>query len=467
MKPKTLKTRITDMTVGNPFRLILLFTLPLAIGNILQQFYSMVDTIIVGRFIGVAALAAVGTTGGLMFFSMGMVQGAAAGFTIITSQRFGAGEEDGVRSSVAHCIILSVIYTVLLTIISLLLSKPVIQAMNTPAEIYEDALAYIRIIFWGYGATMLYNLTAGILRALGDSKRPLYFLIFSTGLNIALDLLFIIVFKMGVKGAAYATVLAQLAAGSACLWYMARNYPILKLKREDFHISLPFSMEHLKVGLPMAFQFSVIAIGIILLQKAVNSFGTIAVAGYTAGNKVEILLQQPMVALGTTMATFCGQNSGARRFDRIRKGTMDALLIGLGCCVFALIVNLTAAKELTSLFINDDVSSMEEVLMHGTQFLRVALYFYIPLQLVFLLRSSLQGLGDAINPFIGSTIELMARWLFSVVLPPAIGFLGVCLSAPLAWLGAGIYVAVVFSIKLHRFRVQEKETSTTLCGQGE
>ena len=439
------------MTTGNPWKLIFVFMLPLAIGNIFQQLYSMVDTIIVGQFVGVSALAAVGATGGLMFFVMGMVQGAAAGFTIVTSQRFGAGDEKGVRSSVAHCIILSVVYTLLLTVISLAMTGPIMQLINTPDDIYEDAVTYIRIIFIGYAATMLYNLTAGILRAMGDSRRPLYFLLISTGLNIVLDLVFILVFHMGVAGAAWATVLAQLVAGLLCLWYMARNYPILKLSREDFSWSWHFAGEHLKIGLPMAFQFSVIAIGILFVQRAVNAYGTAAVAGYTAGNKVELLLQQPMIALGTAMATYCGQNLGARRYDRIRKGMLVSLGIGLGCCVFALIFNLVAGRAMTSLFIDaESVDDVEEVLWYGTKFLQIALYFYIPLQFVYIFRSSLQGLGDGINPFVGSTIELVARAVFSIWLPPLIGYIGVAISAPLAWLGAGVYLIIVFYIRLGR-----------------
>lgn len=451
------RKQITDMTEGNPFRLLLLFTVPLAIGNFLQELYSMADTIIVGRFVGVEALAAVGTTAGLLFFAMGMVQGAAAGFTIVTSQRFGAGDGVGVRNSTAHCILLSMVYTVLLTVVSLAVSEPIMRLMNTPAEIYDDALAYIRIIFWGYGATMLYNLTAGILRALGDSRRPLYFLIVATGLNIVLDLLFIPVLHMGVRGAAYATVLAQLVAGAACLVYMARNYPEVMLTKEDFRFSLHFAGAHLKIGLPMAFQYAVIAIGIVVLQRAVNGFGTAAVAGYTAGNKVELLLQQPRIAVGTAMATYCGQNMGAKRFDRIRSGTYAICLIGFATCAIAAVLNVAAGEFLTTLFISDASMPVREVVAHGVMLLRTGVWFYIPLQCIYIFRSGLQGLGDAVNPFVGSTIELIARTVISVLLPPMLGFMGVCLSAPLAWLGAGIYVAIVFCIKLHRFRMQEKE----------
>ena len=327
---------VKDLTTGSPARLIIGFSLPLLAGNLFQQFYSMADTIVVGRSIGVDALAAVGSTGAISFLVLGFVIGLTGGFSVVVAQKFGAGDEREVRRAVAMSVYLSVLLTIVLTAVSVLCTRPLLNFMQTPANIYDDAYAYIVVIFAGTGAIIFYNLLSGVLRALGDSRTPLYFLILSSVINVALDLVFILVFGMGVAGAAYATVAAQVLSGLLCLLYMAKKFPILRFHKSDWAWNGRLVVHHLRLGLPMAFQFSVTAIGVMILQGAINGFGSSVVAGYTAASKVEQLTTQPMMTFGITMATYGGQNLGAGRLDRIRQGTRR-------CVEISTVVNLACA----------------------------------------------------------------------------------------------------------------------------
>ena len=319
----------TDMTAGSPFKIILNFTIPIFIGNVFQQFYNMADTIIVGKFVGTGALAAVGSVGTIVFLIIGFLQGLTAGFSVLTAQRFGAGDMKNMRKSVGTACVLSVIITVIMTAGSMLGMKRLLEFMNTPEDIFADAYAYIMIICGGIAATVLYNLLSGILRALGDSKTPLYFLILSALLNVGLDLFFIIVFHMGVAGAAYATVISQGVSGIGCLIYIVKKVPLLKMQAEDFRPEGYLVKMEMAVGIPMALQYSITAIGTMMVQSSLNLLGSLSVAAFTAANKIESVVTQAYVALGTTMATYCAQNIGAGDIKRIRRGFKSATIMVL------------------------------------------------------------------------------------------------------------------------------------------
>ena len=312
-----------DMTAGSPVKTILMFTVPIFVGNVFQQFYSMVDTIIVGKFVGTTALAAVGSVGTIMFLIIGFMLGLTAGFTVLTAQRFGAGDMKGMRKTVGSAATLSVIMTVIMTTISMLGMKPLLKFMNTPSDIFADAYHYIMVICAGIFATVLYNLLASILRAIGNSQIPLYFLILSALLNVVLDLLLIIVFRMGAAGAAYATVISQGVSGVLCLIYIIKKIPELKLEKSDFQLNGHIAKVQIGIGIPMALQYSITAIGSMMVQSSLNVLGSGAVAAFTAANKIEQVLTQAYVALGTTMATYCAQNIGAGKVKRIRQQRLE------------------------------------------------------------------------------------------------------------------------------------------------
>lgn len=341
-----------DLTSGSPTRLILTYSVPLLIGNIFQQLYSMADTIIVGKCIGVEALAAVGATGGLSFLIIGFLIGLTSGFAVIAAQKFGAKDIEGLRQSVGTSIILCTVTTIVLTALSLLTSEPLLRLMNTPDDIMVDALKYINVIFIGTVCTVFYNMIACILRALGDSKTPLYFLIVSSVLNIVLDLVFILTFHMGVAGAAWATVISQGVAGGLCLFYTLKKYSTLRLTKKDFTYNSALAWKHWQLGLPMALQFSVTAIGVLVLQGALNVFGSTKIAAYTAACKVEQLVTQPAGTFGVTMANYAGQNLGAGRIDRVKEGVKKCSMLTVIFAVAASAILLLFGKPLTGLFVD-------------------------------------------------------------------------------------------------------------------
>lgn len=443
-----------DMTTGNPVKLILFFSIPLLIGNVFQQFYSMVDTIIVGRYVGVQALAAVGVTGSLSFLILGFTFGLTGGFSVIIAQRFGANDEDGLRKSVATSTILSIISTIIITLASMLSAKPVLSLMNTPDDIINDATIYIIIIYAGTCATVFYNMIAGILRSLGDSKTPLYFLILSSILNIILDLFFILNFNMGVRGAAYATVIAQGISGILCLIYALKKYPILRLKKEDWIWDKNFALKHLNVGIPMALQFSITATGVMVLQTALNAFGSTVIAVYTAASKVEQIVTQPGISFGTTMATYCGQNLGAGKYDRIKEGVKKGSIITIMVSIIAAVVLFVFGKSLSTLFISSD---QIEALNYSKQYLNTVAAFLPILGMLFIYRNSLQGIGDAFIPMMAGVAELVARVIVAFTFPAFIGYIGICLASPFAWIGATIPMAIKYRILIKRMLIEKTE----------
>lgn len=430
-----------DMTTGNPVKLILLFSIPLLIGNIFQQFYSMVDTIIVGRFIGVDALAAVGSTGSMSFLINGFVVGLTSGFAVLVSQKFGAKDEEGLKKAAASALVLSLIATVIVTLVSVLLAKPMLHLMNTPDNIIDDANAYIIIIYAGTIATVVYNIIAGILRALGDSKTPLYFLIVASILNIVLDIVFIVNFSMGVAGAAWATIISQGVSGLLCIIYTYKKYKILRLKKEDFKVKSRVYKKHLKIGIPMALQFSITAIGIMTVQGALNVFGSSAIAAYTAASKVLQIVMQPAITFGVTMATYCGQNLGAKNYIRIKEGVKKCTEISVITSIIAGIILVFGGKFFVGLFIENPDAS---ILAYAQECLNYSAIFFIPLGLIFIYRNALQGIGDSFVPMMAGAYELIARAVVAFTLPRYIKFLGICLADPVAWLAAAIPLGITY-----------------------
>lgn len=441
---------INDLTEGKPMKLIISFSIPLLIGNIFQQFYSMVDTIIVGKFLGVQPLAAVGSTGALSALILWMLGGLTSGFSVVIAQRFGAGDHDGLRRSVGTSTILCVIVTLIATVLTVALTRPMLELLNTPPDIIDDAAAYISVIFAGTAAVVFYNMLSGILRALGDSRTPLYFLIISSILNVVLDLVFIVSFHLGVAGAAYATVISQAVSGLLCLIYMAKRFPILHMKKQDWKMDWGFTKEHLRIGCPMGIMSSVTAIGIMLLQSALNQFGSTTVAAYTAASKVEQLVVQPAMTFGITMATYCGQNLGAGRIDRIRDGVNQCSLLSLIVSVAAGAIVVLFGKPLTLLFISGEQT--EEVINLSRQYLNTIAAFLPVLGMLFIYRNSMQGMGETIFPMLGGVMELVARTIAVYTLPFALGFgyAGLCFASPLAWIAATVLLFVSYRIKIRK-----------------
>ena len=430
-----------DMTVGNPTKIILNFTLPIFIGNVFQQFYNMADAVIVGKFVGTKALAAVGSTGTIMFLIYGFVVGLTAGFTVLTAQKFGAGDLPAMRRTVAGASILSLIIGLILTAAFLLLMKPWLHLMNTPSDIYTDAYAYIMIISGGILAQMLYNLLASILRALGNSKVPLYFLIFSALLNIALDLFFIIVFHMGAAGAAIATIISQGVSGLLCLVYIIKKVPILHMTREDWHPEGALLKRQMQIGIPMALQYSITAIGTMMVQSSLNILGSTLVAAFTAASKIEQVVTQAYVALGTTIATYGAQNMGAGNIPRIRKGFRSSTIIGIVYSFAAAALVMTVGKYMSYLFVSEDVALIIDSV---DIYLKCVGAFFIPLTIVNIYRNGIQGLGYGLLPMMAGVAELIGRGVVAVIAARQHSYLGVCLASPAAWVLAAALLLVMY-----------------------
>lgn len=449
---------VKDMTKGEPIQLMIWFSIPLLIGNVFQQFYNMADTIIVGRTVGVQALAAVGSTGAVTFLIFGFVMGLTSGFAVITAQRFGAGDMDGMRRSVGISILLSAGFTVVLTAGSMLAASPMLRLMNTPADIFDDAYSYLIVIFAGVGSSFFYNTLSSILRALGDSKTPLYFLIIASLLNIVLDFVCILWLHQGVAGAAYATVTAQLTSGVLCLFYMIKRFPVLHMHREDWRMDRAFVKEHLRVGLPMAFQFSITAVGIMVLQGALNRFGSTVVAAYTAASKVEMIFTQPMFTLGVTAATYTAQNLGAQKYARIREGLHKGMLLTICIALFSGTAVTLLGRFFVSIFID---TPTDEIFSYGQTYLNTIAVFFIALGLLALLRNALQGMGSAFMPMMAGVAELVMRTVVCLLLPQRIGFIGVCLASPLAWIGALLPLVTDYIRQMRRIPVRDAQRSWT------
>ncbi len=432
------RTLTRDLTVGKPMKLVLSFAAPLLFGVLFQQFYSFVDTAIVGRYLGAEKLAAVGATGSVNFLVVGLCLGLCSGFAIPVAHAFGAHDEKQVRSTVWHAAILSGILSLVFAGAAVLLCKPLLRLMNTPEAIIDDSANYIRIIFAAIPCCVLYNMASGILRSLGDSRTPVVFLVIASLINIVLDLFLILVVRMDVAGAAVATAVSQLLSGIGCLIFMIRRFPILKMTAEDRRFSLPLARKMLGVGLPMGLQFSITAIGSVMVQWSVNGLGVSSVAAVSAAGKLSAFFCCVFDALSSTMATFFGQNVGARKLDRAHEGLKAASLIGVIYCLLAFAVVLLFARPMLSLFI--DGTAVPEVAEMGVRYLTINAAFYIPLLFVNIVRLSIQGMGFTRVAMFAGLFEMVARTAVALLLVPVLGFDGACLANPAAWVAADLFL---------------------------
>lgn len=446
-----------DMTVGNPTKLVIKFIIPLLLGNIFQQFYSMVDTIIVGKFVGTEALAGVGSTGAINFFILGFAMGMTNGFAVPIAQAFGANDDNRVRHYVVMSGYLTIIVGAIITILSVFSLDWILTATKTPEDIFKYAYNYMVIILLGIITNMAYNMTASILRALGDSKTPLYFLILASFLNIVLDFIFILPFNMGASGAALATVLSQGLSALLCIVYMHKKFQVLKMKKCDFVFKKRSASKLLNIGFPMAFQFSVIALGSILLQSAVNSLGTIAVASYTVCCRIEQLAIQPFSTLGIAATNYTGQNLGAGKLDRIKEGMKKMTIIGIWitviCCIIIYLFNI----PLINLFITD-TQDKTLIIQNVRLYLLWACSFFIPLMLLILYRSCIQGMGDTVFPMVASVVELLGRVIVAIGFVGKLGYLAISLACPAAWFGASLVLVPAYFHnikKLNKNKIKE------------
>lgn len=435
------KSTVKDLTVGSPMKLILSFMLPLLFGLLFQQFYSMVDTVVVGKFLGVDALAGVGSTGSINFMVLGLCNGVCAGFAIPVAQKFGQKDFEGLRRFVGNMIWLGIAIALLVTLLTTTLCGQILRWMDTPEETFSFAYDYIWVIFLGIPATMLYNLLSGVIRSLGDSKTPLVFLILSSLLNVALDVLFIVLFRMGVAGAGWATLLSQLISGLMCLGFIIKRFPLLHLDREDLHFRWVYARHLLNMGLPMGLQYSITAIGSILLQTAVNGLGANAMAAVTAGSKVYMLCACPYDAIGTTAATYAGQNLGAGKPERVHQGVRACTVLGVAYAAGIFLAMYFWGSQLCLMFLDTkDAAAVAAIGTLSRQFLLTNLVFFVPLLFVNLLRFTIQGLGFSEFAVFAGVFEMVARGVFGLCLVPWLGFPAVCFASPAAWVMADLFL---------------------------
>ncbi len=448
-----------DMTQGHPGRLILGFAVPLLFGNLFQQFYNLMDTLIVGKFLGVTQLAAVGATGSVNFLIIGFCTGICSGFAIPISQKFGAKDESGMRRYIANSIWVSAAFTAVLTVLTVALCRTILVWMKTPADIIDDSYAYIVVIFAGIPVTILYNLTSAIIRSMGDSKTPVIFLVLAALLNIVLDLFCILALHMGVAGAAVATVISQAVSGVCCLVYMRKKYGILRMSREELRFSPRMAGRLIVMGVPMGLQYSVTAIGSVVLQSAVNALGSMAVASVTAAGKISMFFCCPFDALGATMATFAGQNAGAGKPDRIRRGLRAGNLFGIVYAAAAFAFLAAAGGSVALLFVD---SSETEILKNVQMMLTANGAFYIALVSVNNVRFLIQGIGYSGLAIFSGASEMVARAVAGFLLVPVFGFSAVCFANPLAWVMADLFLIPAYFFLMKR---TERELAYKKPGQ--
>lgn len=422
-----------DMTKGSPIKLIIQFMIPMCLGNIFQQFYNIADSIIAGQFLGVDALAAIGSTGSLIFLVTGWLNGLTSGFSVWVAQWFGARKTDRMRHFIAMSIYICVAFVVVMTVGLLAANEPILRLMNAPENLLDDISSYMAIIYAGLVVTCAYNALAAVLRALGDSKSPLYFLIVSAVINVVLDIAFIVIFHMGVEGCAYATVIAQGISALLCFVYIIKKFPVLRLKKEDFRFSVNTVKKLLGLGIPMGLQFSITAIGTIIVQGAINVYGAVYMAGFSAAGKIQNIICTVFVAFGATIATYVGQNRGAGKMDRVKQGVRLTQMMILVCSVVLMAVIHFFGKYMIFLFIDP---AETEVLHAAEIYFNIVSWAYPFLGSIFLYRNALQGMGYGFVPMMGGVFELVARAAIVFVAAANAGFAQVCMSDPAAWIAA-------------------------------
>lgn len=453
---------VKDMTEGKPMKLIWQFSLPILFGSIFQQLYSIIDSIIVGKVLGVSELTAIGVTGSLNFLIMGFVEGICSGFAIPVAQQFGAKDYKNMRSYIKNATYLSVVLAVIITVLTAIFCMNILELMQTPPEFIKNSYSYMVIIFWGIPVTFLYNVVSGFLRALGDSKTPFYFLIVATIINIVLDLVFIIPFQMGVGGAALATVISQGVAGGLCLVYMMKRYDIFKFSKDEKKIKFDKIYILLKMGIPMGLQYSITAIGTIMLQSAVNGLDTVYVEAVATAAKVKHLGMCPYNAFANASANFCSQNLGAKKIDRIHQGLRSSLIIGFVYSVVIAIVLVTCGSNIASVFVDMKEPGITEVLNNVQILLSYTGFFYLFLSVLNITRMTIQGLGYSGASIISGVSELVVRAAMAIWFIPKFGYIAVCFADPISWVLAAVCVVIIYVIIIKNFNKKYRLNKGTI-----
>ncbi len=430
-----MKSKMTDMTQGAPVKHILMFALPTLIGNIFQQIYNLADSIIVGRFIGSEAFAAVGATASVTFFFFALCNGIGNGGGIVTSQYYGAHDDENVKKCIVNTGVIMLIVPLLFGLLGFVLAPSLLRLLNTPVQMMDNAVLYIRYMCVGLLFVSLYNYLSAMLKALGDSRTPVLFLIISTVINVILDILLVCVFPLGIKGAALATVISQFISVILCGIYAYRTNPYFRIRKSDFSITLRMSYRIVRLGIPMSLQFALIAISSMALQRVVNSYGTFVVAAFTATNRIEQLIHQPYMTLTASLATFSGQNYGAKRYDRVRAGYRTGMIIMAVLTAFLMLIMQLFGRTIVSVFVTE-----QEVIALGAQGLKITSLFYLALGMIYVTRGVLTGIGDAFFALFNGIVEVIGRFTIPILLTSYLGYgeAGIWLSSGVVWLLSGV-----------------------------
>lgn len=445
-----------DLTKGKPIKLIFQFALPVLVGNIFQLLYNLIDTRIVGEMLGEQSLAAVGATNSINSLIIGFLIGLTNGFAINVAKSFGAKDEKALRKATAMTVTLGIVTTLVLTVISVTFLMPLLRVLNTPEEVIHQSHTFIRIIFLGMIVTLLYNICASVLRAIGDTITPLIFLMLAALLNVGLDYLFIKGFHMGVEGAAYATVISQICSVVMCFTYIWKKYPMLHLKREDFKVTWSYVKQMYLSGLSMGFMLSLVSLGTVALQSAINTFGTKTIVAHTAARKITEIYMLMFGVCGTTMTTYCGQNLGSGQISRIKEGIRSVIVITWIWSAIMMIASYTIAPWLVHMVTG---TSDSEIVQTATLYLKINTVFYFVPAMITVLRNSMQGIGDHTTPIISSMIELVGKVLIVIILVPHLDYMGIILAEPIVW----ILMVIPLIIKIKKNPVLKEKEITNNC----
>lgn len=448
-----------ELTEGAPLPLILNFTFPLLLGNILQQTYSLVDAVIVGRFLGINDLAAIGASTSVVFLILGFCNGCCSGFGIPVAQKFGARDYESMRRYVSVSLQIATVMSVAIALITSLFCADILRSMQTPDNIFKGAYYYLLVTFIGVPCTFFYNLLSSIIRALGDSKTPFWFLLFSTILNIVLDLFCILVLKWGVAGAGIATVVSQGISALLCYLYMYKHFPILQGTADDRRFRLPIARNLLYIGVPMGLQFSITAIGSILLQSANNALGTACVAAFTAAMRIKMFVICAFESLGIAMATYAGQNYGAGKPERIWQGIKASAWLMLIYAIFTFALLMGTSEKLALLFVD---ASETEIIRDTALFLHISCCFFPVLGLLCILRYTIQGAGFTNLAMLSGVAEMIARTVVALFAVPAFGYLAVCFGDSTAWIAADLFLVPAFVYVYRRLKKQVKTSNISI-----
>lgn len=442
-----MKDRSTDMTIGSPVKHILLFAIPALIGNIFQQVYNLADSIIVGRFVGSNALAAVGATFSITFLFFALCNGISSGGGIIVSQYYGAHELDNVKETIVNTGFIMIIVPLFFGTVGFITAPEILRLLSTPDEIIADSAMYVRFMCVGLLFTSIYNFVSAILRALGDSRTPLYFLIVSTIINVFFDIIFVYVFRLGIAGAALATIIAQFISAFTCSVYAYKKNPVFKIEKKNFVISSEMVSKIIRLGVPMSLQFALIAISSMAVQKIVNSYGTTVVAAFTATNRIEQFIHMPYTTLGASLSTYCGQNFGAKKYDRVLTGYKKGLLIMLCITVVMVFLMQTFGGTITSLFVSNP-----EVIELGKKGLQITSLFYLTLGIIYVVRGVLTGVGDAFFALFNGVVEVIGRFTIPILMTAYLGMgpTGIWVSAGIVWAISGVTAWLRYYFHFHR-----------------